>query len=297
MYYDYSKNTLSSEFNENSVADFYSKFIESGEKCIDLISDKLKNRVPFSLVRIGDVEARFLIRNKTIGDSTVDNILWWCGIDKNNIPRSDELMAAVEEATFLGVHDPRINRSPNFWGPTLDMLALNNILGNKPLYEVHAIYKYAGSGRLFQDLWDRDVVLVGGKMVYYQNYFHTNKAFRSLHPDLKLERINIVNTIPTPDIPNFAMSNLDEIKKRVRNSYRNKDAVFLFSCGAAAKILSTMVKREANLIGMDVGNIFETIMNFACKRPFMDRFYDKPHPTFHFDIDPNTTAVTRVRAR
>ena len=70
MYYDYSKNTLSSEFNENSVADFYSKFIESGEKCIDLISDKLKNRVPFSLVRIGDVEARFLIRNKTIGDST-----------------------------------------------------------------------------------------------------------------------------------------------------------------------------------------------------------------------------------
>jgi len=299
MYYDIARERIIGDHSEE-VARMYAAQINSAEECVEEISSRIqKLDVPFNLIRLGDIEARFLLWH-AITDPTVRKLIekniWWCGIDKNRIPSSTEFVAALRGCDYLGIHDPRVNPVP-FWGVSLDALSRYHIMGFRKFYEVHAIYKYAGSGRFFQDQWGRDVVVVGGKATLYEQYFHRSSEFQKMHPELGLEKINLLDVVPTPDFPDFAMNYLEQIWGRINNANYPEGTIYWLSCGFLAKILAHRIKVWLGSTALDIGNVLETMMNLSAKRPFMDRFYDRPHPLYDFKLSASGLTVETVTRR
>lgn len=295
MYYDLESNTIIGNYDH--VARFYTQYIKSAEECIDTMSANIISNKPFSLLRIGDIEARYLmykhIRSRVIRQKIQDS-LWWCGVDRNNIPDSSEYLDSLTRCDILGVHDPRVN-PVQFWGSSLEALHLNNLLETRPLYEVHAIYKYAGSGKFFVDQWGKTIVIVGGKAAIYAHYFHNDRNFIDIHPDLDFRKIYLAGIIPTPDLPWFAIDSLEPIWNSILQVHPGPGTIYWFSCGLLAKLLAQRVRDRLGCTGLDIGNTLETVMNFAGRRPFMDRFYDKVHPTYEFTLDPQHHTVKEIR--
>jgi hypothetical protein len=132
------------------------------------------------------------------------------------------------------------------------------------------------------------VVLVGGKAPYFYQYYFCNKKYRKAFAHLGMDQLQIVGVVPTPDFPTLGFEywhyTHDFLKSQV---YALKPDVFLFSAGMMAKYLAIMVKRDG-FIGIDIGNVLESYMNWTNTRLGTENFRSFKHPDYDFLINSMT---------
>src|SRR5690606_5023770 len=105
----------------------------------EILESHLQQGNPFSFIRIGDVEARFLASvGLTEGEqATIDRKLYLCGIDIEDKPDPGEFAEVIRKAALVGVQQP--GSSPDmWWAATLDGLRKWRLLGEKSFLEIHA---------------------------------------------------------------------------------------------------------------------------------------------------------------
>lgn len=254
-------------------------------------------RRPFSFIRIGDIEACFLAVSTTKGaerDKLLSR-LWWCGIDRNNLPDPARFALLLKKADMTCVQES-IYGADKFWGPSYEALKRWDLLNNKSYYAVHTMYKMAGTNVFWDSLKGKRVIWVGAKAPLFKRFFYPNKNYRDTFPFMGLDRFNLIDAIPTFDLDKAGMNFKRAIEDAVRRSYKQKPDIYLFSCGILAKYLSEMVKQDG-FIGLDIGNVLETIMNLANKRPFMEVFSNYKHPDYEFVINPRYLNIDKVIPR
>ena len=276
------------------------KRVSTLEESVENIDRLLVSGEPFSHVRVGDIEAAFLTlpyaSQEEVGE--IKKKLWWCGINPEHTPDPSRFTDVILRSTVASIHSPLVNDDPFWWASSYDALRLTDLWKSRDLWdEVHAIYRYAAQDDgLFPKLARRKVVLVGGKVDVFFKYFFGHSHYRESFPWLQLEKINVVDVIQTPDLPNFCMDSQSRVVERVRETYRLKPDVYLMSCGILAKYLTVMVRDEFETIGLDVGNVLESMMNVGTKRPFMKRFTGYIHDEYEFTIGSHKR-ITEIRKK
>jgi hypothetical protein len=275
-------------YNKNCVDDATTQ-----ERFLELMA----LRKPFSFIRIGDIEACFLAVSTTKGSEREKLLsrLWWCGIDKNNLPDPNKFASIIKKADMVCVQES-IYGADKFWGPSYEAFKRWNLLDEKKYYAVHTMYKMAGTNIFWNSLQGKKVIWVGAKAPIFKRFFYSDKHYRETFPFMNLGGFNLIDTIPTFDLDKSGMNFKRTIEDAIRRSYKQKADVYLFSCGILAKYLAEMVKIDG-FIGLDVGNVLETIMNLANKRPFMEVFANYTHQQYEFVINQRFLNIDKVIPR
>jgi hypothetical protein len=252
-----------------------------------MILDCLAAGKPFNLVRIGDIEAQILCLKNCSWDryESILEKVWFCGVEPSFLPDPDQFADYLRHSDLVGCTHPQFERNTHFMYPLIEGLSKNNLLTTRRFIEVHSIYHLAAEGSLFKALAGKRVVLVGGKVLPFYHYYYQNADYRKHFPNLCLEDLQIVGVIPTPDFPVLGFKYWDFTLKTIRQNYaRLNPDVFLLSSGLLAKYLSYFIK-EDGYTALNVGNTFESLMNWLSKRPGTEAFHEYVHPEYDFEFN------------
>jgi hypothetical protein len=254
------------------------------EESLAAARERLSTEGPYYMIRLGDTEAAHLSLPfaQPHEIDSIKSCLYFSGIDVNNIPNPQEYVEILRNADIVSCQQP-ILCSRYFWGPTFDALNVNHLLGQRTYHEIHTLYRLAASGELFTLLAGKRVVLLGAKAPYFFQYYYLNEHYRKTFPFLNLDKFNIVGVINTPDMEVRNMNFRHQILEDVRASYALKPDVYLCSAGLMAKYVAAQVAQDG-YVGIDIGNVLESMMNWVCKRPFMEVFHEYEHPDYTFHL-------------
>ena len=258
--------------------DTYAETIER----LDLLFSSGK---PFSFIRISDTDALLLCWKLAKWEkhrALLKNLLFWSGVRTLSLRDSENFWNIVLASTLSATQEPLYPDNFSFWAPFYIYLVESGNLGCRRWNSLHAIYQYTASGLLGQQLSGKRVVMVGGKVEIFRDYFYRNKHWHEAFPFLRFNEIDVVGWVATPDLPDSSYDAREEIEAAVRNTYSLRPDVFLLSSGLLAKLLAVQVMQEHGAVGLDIGNVLESIMNLQCRRPFMERFSTYEHPTHRF---------------
>lgn len=264
--------------------------VDTRQQTIAQLDAQFDSGKPFSFIRVSDTDALllcWLLESWKVHRPLLQNLLFWSGVRTISTRDAQAFWEVIVSSTLVGIQEPTHIQGFSFWGPLYAYLKEANRIGARRWNSLHSIYEYVSSGKLGDKLAGKRVVMVGGKVGYFKEFFYKNQHWNDSFPFLRFNDIEIVDWIVTPDLPESSFERREEIERAVQKSYALKPNAFLFSSGLLAKFLSVQVEKECGAIGIDWGNAIESIMNFQCKRPYMEQFSTYEHPTHTFTFLPH----------
>lgn len=247
-------------FNSGFISEYYT--LDRAHAIIEKLEQAVTNSLPFSLIRISDIEARFLAYGRTdLRYGSIQNeikvLLDNLGVDVNGLGLSNvydvqnEIMEIMSDADILGTHHKTVNTRWN--EDIINVYKSYNIndvyLPNE--YDIVINAELLDQGYLCPLFENRRLLLIGNSSVRFANQLRS-KEYRKKYKNIgmPLEAPCVAGSVYIPHNGAEAFNNLDVLWKEVQ-SYDFDIAVIAASI--TGKILAGRIKKYLGKIALDIG--------------------------------------------
>lgn len=213
------------------------------EEVINIISNSVKNKLPLSLIRIGDGELSVMSQNIVLPTEYLTKSAAWnstdyCGVSlkqdlENHYYMRDKCIEAVKEADLVGVF-----ANGDFTNRVFSAIAYKP---KKTFYAFANIY-FCFIKEFIDLMISNPPLLIGKQAVDFANY---------LEKVLKIKVAGTYTDISSPD----------DIEKTIDYMRNSKHDWSLVSAGVNANIIAPIMAKEYGKVCIDYGHGMDVLMN------------------------------------